>query len=117
VKLITMVTGEIDFQDTFSFSFAAYEVTSRNLYDRTMAYFVWIIFLMVIPIILSNMLVSNWILKKRFLVCPFTHFKLVVAVQIALAVGDANEIHENASIRKLELLVRIINYRNSIIVI
>ena len=55
-----MVTGEIDFQDTFSLSFAANdEVTSRNLYDRTMAYFVWIIFLIVIPIILSNMLVRN----------------------------------------------------------
>ena len=59
MKLITMVTGEIDFQDTFSFSFDPDETSSRNLYDRGMAYFIWILFLVIIPILLSNMLVGS----------------------------------------------------------
>ena len=61
VKLITMVTGDLDFQDTFGFSFSVNETASRNLYDRSMAYFLWIIFLVLIPIVLSNMLVS-WVI-------------------------------------------------------
>ncbi len=53
-----MVTGDLDFQDTFGISFSVDETASRNLYDRSMANFVWILFLVLIPIVLSNMLVS-----------------------------------------------------------
>ena len=59
IKIITSITGEIDFQDTLNFSYNADKATAHNLYDHRMAYFVWIIFLVVIPILLSNMLVSN----------------------------------------------------------
>ena len=58
MKLTTMVTGEIDFQDTFSFSFAPDETSRCSLYDHGIAYFIWILFLVIIPILLSNMLVG-----------------------------------------------------------
>ena len=56
--MITMVAGELDFHNTFSFSFDFNYEKTHEIYDRRMAYFVWIIFLIVIPILLSNTLVS-----------------------------------------------------------
>lgn len=55
-----MVTGELDFQDTFGFSFDGDDIgQARDIYDPNMAFFIWIVFLVVIPILLSNMLVGN----------------------------------------------------------
>ncbi len=53
---MTMVTGEIDFQDTFGYSFD--DNSTRETNDHAISYAVWAIFLAVLPIILSNMLVS-----------------------------------------------------------
>ena len=58
--MITMVAGELDFHNTFSFSFDFDYEKTHEIYDRRMAYFIWIIFLIVIPILLSNTLVCIW---------------------------------------------------------
>ena len=55
-----MVTGDLNFQDTFSFSFDFNYDQSHELYDRNMAYFIWVLFIVLIPILLSNTLVSKF---------------------------------------------------------
>lgn len=58
VKLITTVSGELDFQDIFGISSSIYDTANNNINDQSMAYFVWILFIIGVPIIFSNMLVS-----------------------------------------------------------
>ena len=53
-----MVTGELDFHNTFGFSFDFSDEVTHEIYDRRMAYFIWVIFLILVPILLSNTLVS-----------------------------------------------------------
>ena len=60
--------------------------------------------------ILSEKLVEIVIGMKSSKLAPFSIFMDILVyyiLQIALAVGDANEIHQNATIRKLELQVSI----------
>ena len=58
--MLTMVTGELDYQGVFTLSYDANETSqfSRNLPEET-ANFVWVIFVILIPILLTNMLVSH----------------------------------------------------------
>ena len=65
VKVITMVTGELGFEDIFGLSYDALTtdgdivgVSRRPLLNSGVAYFMWIIFLVFMPILLSNMLVK-----------------------------------------------------------
>ena len=58
VQLITMVTGELNFLEIFSLSFGFNDNKDHDIYDQSMAYFVWVLFLVLIPILLSNTLVS-----------------------------------------------------------
>ncbi len=57
-----MVTGELDYSDVFGLS---YETNNETIVDDNIitypgtANFVWVIFLVFIPILLSNMLVSE----------------------------------------------------------
>ena len=59
VTVLTMVTGELDYQDVFTLSYDANDTSlfSRNLPEQT-ANFVWVIFVILVPILLTNMLVS-----------------------------------------------------------
>ena len=57
MKTVTMVTGEFDFDDIFHFGVPTSEFTPIPF--STINYIVWIIFLILVPIILSNMLVSG----------------------------------------------------------
>ena len=59
-----MVTGELDYSSIFGLSYEVSNVSTmesnmRNIKYPEMASFVWIVFLILIPILLSNMLVSN----------------------------------------------------------
>ena len=62
---MTTVAGELDYQDFFGLSYEPQESTSAMLYSNrniifpNTANFVWILFLIIIPILLSNMLVSR----------------------------------------------------------
>lgn len=66
-----MITGALNYFSVFGLSYEATNVTIIDdnvtvpslLYPNT-ANFVWILFLIFIPILLSNMLVSNCILAK-----------------------------------------------------
>ena len=59
VQLITMVTGALNFLEIFSLSFGFNDNKDHDIiYDQSMAYFVWVLFLVLIPILLSNTLVS-----------------------------------------------------------
>ena len=60
VTVITMITGELDYSGVFGLSYKASNDTLMEniLYPET-ANFVWVIFLVFIPILLSNMLVSE----------------------------------------------------------
>ena len=58
IQIITMVTGELNFLEIFSFSFGFNDDKDHDIHDRSMAYFVWVLFLVLIPILLSNTLVS-----------------------------------------------------------
>ena len=70
VKVITMVTGELGFEDIFALSYGVEDplatdddivgVSRRSLLSSRVAYFIWIIFLVFMPILLSNMLVMNF---------------------------------------------------------
>lgn len=59
VTVLTMVSGELDYQDAFDFS---YDVVKdgdpgvNRVYPKT-ALFVWVLFVILIPILLNNMLV------------------------------------------------------------
>ncbi len=57
-----MVTGDLGYQDAFGLSYEAVgddqEITSNILYPET-ANFIWVVFLVLIPILLTNMLVST----------------------------------------------------------
>ena len=57
-----MVTGELDYQDVFSLSYSVEDsnvVTFTDSIPEHTANFVWVIFLVLIPILLTNMLVSS----------------------------------------------------------
>ena len=60
--MLTMVTGELDYSSAFGLSYDASNDTEDDvrsyLYPETVN-FVWIVFLILIPILLSNMLVSE----------------------------------------------------------
>ena len=55
-----MITGELDYSDQFGLSYDATNdtIVGNIMYPQT-ANFVWVIFLVFIPILLSNMLVSE----------------------------------------------------------
>ena len=65
--MLTMVTGELDYSGVFGLSYDALTATialngttedaNRNIVYPETANFVWVIFLVLIPILLSNMLV------------------------------------------------------------
>lgn len=63
---MTMITGELEYTDIFGLSYDVVndtftdsdEATDNIPYPQT-AQFVWVIFLIVIPILLSNMLVGR----------------------------------------------------------
>lgn len=62
VTVLTMVTGDLGYQDAFGLSYDVVgsnvpQITSSILYPET-ANFVWVVFLVLIPILLTNMLVS-----------------------------------------------------------
>ena len=69
VKVITMVTGELGFEDIFSLSYdikdplttndAAPGINNGPPVSAGVAYFLWILFLVFMPILLSNMLVNT----------------------------------------------------------
>lgn len=59
VTVITMITGELDYSDVFGLSYDAINDTMleediRNIQYPGTAKFVWVIFLVFIPILLSN---------------------------------------------------------------
>ena len=61
-----MVSGEIDYQDVFGFSYdlsnsSSVVGTERNIRYLHTALFVWVVFVVLIPILLSNMLVRPYI--------------------------------------------------------
>ena len=57
-----MITGDLNFKDTFSdFNFKQ----SRETCDLNMAYFIWVLFLVLFPILLSNTLVSKFIFNVQ----------------------------------------------------
>ena len=70
VKVITMVTGELGFEDIFALSYDVEDplstdssivgISRRPLLSSGVAYFMWIVFLVFMPILLSNMLVKNF---------------------------------------------------------
>ena len=56
--VISMITGDFGYQESFGLSFSPEFTRDHELYDRNMANFIWILFVVLIPILLSNMLVS-----------------------------------------------------------
>ena len=63
VTVITMITGELDYGSIFGLSYDAINATTaeeeniRNIPYPETANLVWVIFLVFVPILLSNMLV------------------------------------------------------------
>ena len=62
MTILTMVTGELDYQDVFSLSYDTNESDVLQLFPYSIpehtANIVWVVFLVLIPILLTNMLVS-----------------------------------------------------------
>ena len=61
MTVLTMVIGELDYQDVFTLSYSADDSHlefSHNISETT-ADFVWVVFLVLVPILLTNMLVSS----------------------------------------------------------
>ena len=66
VTVLTMVTGELDYQDVFSLSYEL-NANDSDVYVQQFPYsipehtanFVWVVFLVFVPILLTNMLVSS----------------------------------------------------------
>ncbi len=62
--MATMITGELDYSDVFGLSYdvindTMMEENMQNILYPETTNFVWLIFLVFIPILLSNMLVSE----------------------------------------------------------
>ena len=65
--MTTMIIGELDYSDVFDLSYDVTNATNNTnsiVEDNSISYletanFVWIVFLVFIPILLSNMLVSE----------------------------------------------------------
>lgn len=54
-----MVSGELDYQDVFGFSYDTNDQEiNRNIPFPKTALFVWVLFVVLTPILLNNMLVS-----------------------------------------------------------
>ena len=65
-----MATGELDFEELFGFSYDRVQRRNRMLtFFPQSANFLWIIFLVAVPILLSNMLVSRIIPYRRKCFC------------------------------------------------
>jgi len=56
VKTAVMTTGELDFDDIF-FNSQDDAEAGNDLFYPVIAYFLWIVFIIVMPILLSNLLV------------------------------------------------------------
>ena len=72
MTVLTMVTGELDYSDMFGLSYEVLpngtmvDENTNILYPNT-ANLVWVLFILLVPIVLSNMLVSlcmNILLKN-----------------------------------------------------
>ncbi len=66
VTVVTMISGELDYTDVFGLNYNATNNTNntdnleiRNIQYPVTACIVWVFFLVFIPILLSNMLVSE----------------------------------------------------------
>ena len=72
-KVITMITGELGFESIFSLSYDVEDPkTTTPVINFPIAYIVWVAFLILIPISLANMLVSdNYnVHNPLLLLCP-----------------------------------------------
>lgn len=75
ITVLTMITGGLDYSSIFNLSYDTINntITSTSIEEDNQAIpypgaanFVWVIFLVLIPILLSNMLVSNTVLANRY---------------------------------------------------
>ena len=65
-----MVTGELDYQDVFGLSYSVADsnvVTFEESIPEHTANFIWVIFLISVPIILTNMLVSSYCFQPLYI--------------------------------------------------
>ena len=97
IKTMTMTEGEFDFDNNFALVPGAN--VSRITYPIT-SFTLWIIFLILMSILLTNLLVS-YIHECSCMV----NFSFLCILQTGLAVDDVKAIQDNAKLKRLELKV------------
>ena len=96
-----MFAGELDYATVFRFRELPDDNSDPNSVDlnhAVMACILWVVFVIVMPILFANLLVSS------YYQCH-TNKLIVIIIQIGLAVGDTQKEEEKATLTYLSLLV------------
>ena len=94
LKTVTMTTGEFEYDNIFRLSPDQEEGIP---YKRT-AYTLWIVFVIVMPILLANMLVNS----SYYLCCCYEY---CYCFKVGLAVDDIEKIRREATLAEFKLKV------------
>ena len=72
IKTMVMTTGELDFDGIF-FNSQEDAEEGNNLFYPHIAYFLWIVFIVLMPIVLTNLLV------KKLRLCIYPIFYIIIS--------------------------------------
>lgn len=106
LKTVSMSTGEQEFDSIFHQEASGGRDALVDVPFPPVSSIMWILFVIFIPILLTNMLVSlHYCFKTCSLVCDIVHVVSSYLFQVGLAVGDIQDIYDEASLKKVSLQV------------
>lgn len=108
IRVITMMVGEVNYGEAFKFLY-----NNQQLQNAGLTLTILVLFVIVINIAFANLLVSN-----IYPLCIFYNKKFIMYIlrtnKVGLAVGDINEVRQNADIsliqKDLKFIMQVKNY-------
>ena len=96
---MTMTTGEFDFDSIFRQDPTGGSDDAEEIPFPQISYILWIVFVILMPILLTNMLVNS---------TPTAHKYFIFIWKVGLAVGDISAIQNEAELKELALQVNLL---------
>ena len=78
MRSLVSTTGELDYSSTFQFG-----IDDGELRYDVMSYFLWVLFIILMPILFANLLVSNFLEVHNYILFMHIHtYRLVLLLEI-----------------------------------
>ena len=99
---MSMTAGDFEFDSIFRQDPAGESDDAEEIFYREISYILWIVFIILMPILLTNMLVNH----NAVLIIHIPY--ILLFFKVGLAIGDIQLIQNESELKKLSLQVSII---------